>query len=85
MDSVEINLTGYNITVNIRKGAVFIMLDEYGDVLTVEDLQEILGIGRNTAYELLRTNQIQGFPIGTRWRISKESLLNYLGNWKVSI
>lgn len=30
------------------------MLEQYEDVLTVTELQEILGIGRNKAYSLLQ-------------------------------
>ena len=59
------------------------MLEEYGDVLTVADLQEILSIGRNSAYELIRTGTIQAFRVNKKkWRISKESVLAYLGQWK---
>lgn len=59
------------------------MLEEYSDVLTVADLQEILSIGRNSAYELIRTGTIQAFRVNKKkWRISKESVLAYLGQWK---
>lgn len=60
------------------------MLEEYGDVLTVADLQEILSIGRNSAYELIRTGTIKAFRVNKKnWRISRESVLDYLGQWKV--
>ena len=36
------------------------MLEEYDDVLTVEELCEALHIGRNSAYQLLKT-QINNF------------------------
>jgi len=56
------------------------VLEEYGDVLTVADLQEILSIGRNSAYELIRTGTIKAFRVNKKnWRISKESVLAYLG------
>ncbi len=61
------------------------MLEEYGDVLTVADLQDILSIGRNSAYELIRTGAIKAFRVNKKnWRISKESVLAYLGQWKTS-
>lgn len=58
------------------------MLDQYDDVLTVANLQEILGIGRNTVYELLNSGTIPALRIGKQWRIPKDAVLHYLGQWK---
>lgn len=58
------------------------MLEQYDDVLTVAELQEILGCGRNTAYKLLSTGAIASFRIGKKWRIPKDAVLHYLGQWK---
>ena len=30
------------------------MLNDYSDILTVEDVQDILGIGKNAVYQLCR-------------------------------
>ena len=55
------------------------MLEEYDDALSVGELQQILGIGRNTAYTLLQTGQISAFRVGRKkWRISKASVLRYI-------
>lgn len=54
------------------------MLNEYGDVLTVEDVMEILGIGKNTTYELLRTGEIKCFRIKGKWKIPKQSIIGYI-------
>lgn len=54
------------------------MLEQYDDVLSVEDLCEILKIGRNRAYELLESGQIKGFRIGRPWKVAKISLIEYL-------
>ncbi len=59
------------------------MLEQYEAVLTVADLQEILGIGRNTAYALLNSGAIPSFRIGKKWRIPKDAVLHYLGQWKL--
>lgn len=56
------------------------MLNQYGDILTVEDLCDFLRIGRNRAYELLKTRQIKGFRIGRVWKIPKFALEEYLMN-----
>ena len=46
--------------------------------LRVEDLMPILGIGRNTAYELIRSRQIRSVRIGRQIRIPREALLEFL-------
>lgn len=46
--------------------------------LRVEDLMSILGIGRNTAYELVRTKQIRSVKVGRQLRIPKQCLIDYL-------
>lgn len=58
------------------------MLSQYDEVLTVTDLQEILNIGRNSAYALLQTGAIASIRIGKKWRIPKDAVLHYLGQWK---
>ena len=46
--------------------------------LRVEELMPILGIGRNTAYELIRSGQIQSIRIGRQIRIPRDALLEFL-------
>ena len=46
--------------------------------LRVEDLMPILGIGRNTAYELIRSGQIRSIRIGRQIRIPRDALLDFL-------
>ena len=52
--------------------------DELPLALRVEDLMPILGIGRNTAYELVRTKQILSVKVGRQLRIPKQCLIDYL-------
>ncbi len=46
--------------------------------LSVEDLMPILGIGRNTAYELVRSGQIVSIRVGRKIRIPKNAVIAYL-------
>ena len=46
--------------------------------LRVEDLMPLLGIGRNTAYELIRSGQIRSVRVGRQIRIPREALLEFL-------
>ena len=58
------------------------MLEQYEDVLSVRELQEILNIGRNSAYALMQSGAIPSFRVGKKWRVSKDAVLHYLGQWK---
>ena len=54
--------------------------EEFPLTLRVEDLMPILGIGRNTAYELVRSKQIYSVKIGRQLRIPKQALIDYLSS-----
>lgn len=54
------------------------MFEEYDELVTVEDMQKLLGIGKNIAYELLRENKIKCFRIGRVWKIPKRSIEEYI-------
>ena len=54
--------------------------DELPLTLRVEDLMPILGIGRNTAYELIRCGTIRSIRIGKQFRIPKDALVEYLSD-----
>lgn len=54
------------------------ILLEYTDILTVDDVMEILDIGKSTLYDLLRRGDIKNFRIGNRYKICKQSLIDYL-------
>ena len=54
--------------------------DELPLTLRVEDLMPILGIGRNTAYELVRCGTIRSIRIGKQLRIPKDALVEYLSD-----
>lgn len=54
------------------------LLDNLPDVLVVPDVQQVLRINRNMASELLRTGQIKGWKVGSRWRIAKSALIAYI-------
>jgi len=54
------------------------MYDELHEILTVEEICEILYIGRNTVYELLQSGEMKGFRIGRRWKIPREAISEYI-------
>lgn len=52
--------------------------DNYSDMISIDDLCEMLTIGRNKAYHLLKTDQIHAFKIGRIWKIPRESVSEYV-------
>ena len=54
------------------------LFSNYNDVLKVEDLQKILGIGRNLAYQLLTDKKIIGKKVGHSWIIAKSNLIKFI-------
>ena len=54
-------------------------LDDLPLALRVEELMPILGIGRNTAYELVRSGQIRSIRVGRKIRVPKDAVAAFLG------
>ena len=57
-----------------------IMLNEYSEILTVEDVMEILNIGKNAAYDLFRSGEIKCFRLKNRWKVPKQAVIDYINN-----
>lgn len=53
-------------------------LSEYGDALTVSDIQEILCIGRKQVYKLIENGDLYAVRPGRSFIISKVMLQKYL-------
>lgn len=47
-------------------------------VLSVPDLAAVLHIGRNSAYQLVKSGKVRSLRIGKNIRISQSALLEYL-------
>lgn len=47
-------------------------------VLTAREAMEILGVGKNTIYRLLKSEKLKGVRIGRLWRIELEEIYRYL-------
>ena len=47
-------------------------------IMTFKECQEILRVGKNTLLDLLHSREIEGFRIGNRWRIPKESVVGLI-------
>ena len=54
------------------------MFEMFPDILTVDQLCEAFQIGKNTAYELLSSGQINAIKMGNIWKVPKRSLIDYV-------
>jgi len=54
------------------------MFNEYNDLVTVEDLCEMLSIGKNAAYTLLASGDLKCFRLKRVWKIPKQSVIEYI-------
>ena len=51
---------------------------ENTEIITVEELMELLQIGKSTAYQLLDSGEIKAFRIGRKWKIPKNEVYEYI-------
>ena len=49
-------------------------------IMTFSDCQKILRVGKNTLLDLLHSGKLEGFRIGNRWRITRDSLVEYVNH-----
>lgn len=54
------------------------MFEQYDDILTVEEISEILKIGMTQAYRLVRSGNLKGYKEGKDWKIPKQALNEYV-------
>lgn len=54
------------------------MFDDIPDILTAKECQQLLKISKNSMLRYLKTGEIEGFKIGSRWRIYKFSVIEFL-------
>lgn len=54
------------------------MFSDYPDVVSIAELQSMLRISRNTAYELVRSGKIRSVKIGRTYRIPRAAVEAYL-------
>ncbi len=54
------------------------MYDNIPEILTFKECQLLLKVGKNTLLNMLHTNQLEGFKIGTRWKIPKETVVEFI-------
>ncbi len=54
------------------------MFEQYDDILTIEEISEILKIGMTQAYRIVRSGNLKGYKEGKDWKIPKQALSEYV-------
>ena len=54
------------------------MIEQYPDILTVEEVCEALRMGFNAVYDLLNEGKLKAYKNGRVWRITKQALIQYV-------
>jgi len=55
-------------------------LDDYGEILTVRQVAEVLGIARNSVYQAAAAGQIPSVRVGRRILFARRSLESWLSS-----
>jgi excisionase family DNA binding protein len=50
------------------------------EMITLKEARELLKIGRNTMYKLVRLGQIPARKVGAEWRIVKRNLIEWMNS-----
>ncbi len=61
------------------------MFKEYPDILDVPEVAQALGIGKNTAYRLVREHKIGCKRIGRRIKVPKACLVDYVNSARYTV
>jgi len=54
------------------------MFREYADIVRIKDVQDMLKIGKNKVYELLKSGEIKSIRIGNKYIIPKKSVIDFV-------
>ena len=49
-------------------------------MVTIDDVCQMLNIGKNNAYRLLKEGKLHAFKIGRIWKISRQSVIEYVNH-----
>ena len=54
------------------------MYEYIPEIMTFKECQKILKVGKNTLLDLIHTNQLEAFTVGSRWKIPKQSVIEFI-------
>lgn len=54
------------------------MYEYIPEVMTFKECKELLKVGKKTLLDLIHSGQISAFKIGNRWKIAKQSVIEFI-------
>ncbi len=48
-------------------------------VMTISEIAKLLGVGKNTTYDLVKKGALSSVRVGRQIRVSRDAVLHYLG------
>ena len=64
------------------KELYYLMFPDFPDIVTISQLQEMLGVSRHLAYDLINDGSIRGLKIGNAFKIPKVNVIEYVMDQK---
>ena len=55
-----------------------VLFENYPDIVGIDELMEMLKIGKTLAYRLILTHQIEARKIGRQYKIAKSKIIDYV-------
>ena len=54
------------------------MYENIPEIMTLKECMQLLRVGKNTILDLIHSGELSAFRIGNRWKITKESVLEFI-------
>ena len=54
------------------------MFEDYGDIVSIQDVMKMLGVGRSAVYSMLQDGTLRSVRIGRKYIIPKQSVIEVL-------
>ena len=54
------------------------MYEYIPEIMTFKECQNILRVGKNTLIDLIHTGKIQAFKVGSRWKITRQAVIEFI-------
>ena len=52
------------------------LFNTYPDVVSIDEIQQMLRIGKNAVYELLKTQKLKSIKVGKKYVVPKKFVIN---------